>query len=62
MDINISELAESIKNGDRRSLAKSITLVESTKEEHRKQAKELIDSVLDTNKKTFRMEPIMAEV
>ncbi|MEM7326927.1 MAG: methylmalonyl Co-A mutase-associated GTPase MeaB, partial [Actinomycetota bacterium] len=41
-----SELASSILNGDRRALAKAITLVESTRSDHHKEAEALIDEVL----------------
>ena len=42
----VKELAEQIVAGDRRALARSITLVESTRPDHREQAAELLDTVL----------------
>src|SRR5690606_24726096 len=41
-----AELAARIVAGDRRALAKAITLVESTRADHREQAVELLDAVL----------------
>jgi LAO/AO transport system kinase len=40
------ELAEGVLAGDRRALARSITLVESTREDHRREAAELLDELL----------------
>jgi LAO/AO transport system kinase len=39
-------LADAVRSGDRRALARSITLVESTRADHRQQAKELLDELL----------------
>lgn len=39
-------LADAVRAGDRRALARSITLVESTRADHRQQAKELLDELL----------------
>jgi len=44
--MNIEELINRILQGDRRALAKAITLIESKKYEHKKQAKMLLESVL----------------
>lgn len=41
--MNIPELAEKIVNQDRRALSRAITLVESSREDHRAQAAELLD-------------------
>ena len=40
---DIRELAEQISAGDRRSLARGITLVESTRQDHREQANTLLE-------------------
>jgi LAO/AO transport system kinase len=40
--MNSPELATSIRNGDRSALARAITLVESTRADHREQAQELL--------------------
>ncbi|HVU03132.1 MAG TPA: methylmalonyl Co-A mutase-associated GTPase MeaB [Polyangiaceae bacterium] len=42
----VTRLAEGIARGERRSLAKAITLVESTRADHRMQAEDLLDSLL----------------
>ncbi|MGK2946969.1 MAG: methylmalonyl Co-A mutase-associated GTPase MeaB [Acidimicrobiales bacterium] len=41
-----TSLAGAVRAGDRRALARSITLVESTRADHRQQAKELLDELL----------------
>ena len=41
-----NDLADELIRGDRRSLARAITLVESTRSDHRTQAVELVDSLL----------------
>ena len=41
-----SELAEAVRAGDRRALARSITLVESTRADHRAQAAALLDTLM----------------
>jgi LAO/AO transport system kinase len=53
--MEIQKLKEGILNGNVRSLSKAITLVESTKPEHRRQAVALIDSIYDQRKKTIRI-------
>src|SRR5438874_2155328 len=42
----IVALAESVISGDRRALARAITLVESTRDDHRGEAAELLDGLL----------------
>ena len=44
--INVKELSKGVLAGDRVALARAITLVESTKEEHFDQASELLDNCL----------------
>ena len=40
------ELADAVRAGDRRALARAITLVESTRDDHRADAVELLDAIL----------------
>ncbi|HPX37627.1 MAG TPA: methylmalonyl Co-A mutase-associated GTPase MeaB [Mycobacterium sp.] len=42
MDIDVDELAAAVRRGDRAALAKAITLVESTRADHRAQAQRLL--------------------
>lgn len=49
------ELAERIKSGDRRALARAITLVESRRVDHRRQAEKLIDLLLPKTGKSIRL-------
>ncbi len=42
----MSELAQQVLDGDRRALARAITLVESTRDDHRAEAEELLDELL----------------
>lgn len=51
----IDELAEKIKERDRRALARGITLVESTKPEHRKDAEALLEKLLPATGKALRV-------
>lgn len=44
--MTISELANAVVAGDRRALARAITLVESTRDDHRRQAEDLLDRLL----------------
>jgi LAO/AO transport system kinase len=39
-------LADAVRSGDRRALARAITLVESTREDHREQARTLLEAVM----------------
>lgn len=48
-------LAEQLMAGDRRALARSITLVESTRPDHRDQAAELLDAVLPATGRAVRL-------
>ena len=43
--IDIPATAAALKNGERRALARAITLVESGRADHRQQALELIDAL-----------------
>src|SRR3954447_10226177 len=42
MDSSLSELAAAVRNGDRAALPRAITLVESTRPDHRQQAQQLL--------------------
>lgn len=46
---------DKLKSGDRRTLAKAITLIESLKAEDQKKAQELLKKILTNNKKSFRL-------
>lgn len=53
--MDIQQLKDGVLKGNLRSLSKAITLVESTKPEHRRQAVGLIDSIYNHRKKTIRI-------
>ncbi|WP_050929323.1 methylmalonyl Co-A mutase-associated GTPase MeaB [Aestuariivita boseongensis] len=53
--MDISQLAEQIINGDRRALARGITLVESARADHRAQAAELMEHLRQTNRQALRI-------
>ncbi len=53
--MNIPELAEKIVKQDRRALARAITLIESTKPEHRTQAAELMEALRRDNHQAIRI-------
>ena len=55
MTVPEQELAERIKAGDRRALARAITLIESRRADHRRQAEKLIDLVLPKTGKSIRL-------
>src|SRR5579864_8180632 len=42
----VDELAAAVRRGERRALARAITLVESTRPDHRRKAEALIEAVL----------------
>ena len=42
MALSVQELAEAIRGGDRAALARAITMVESTRADHRDQAQQLL--------------------
>jgi LAO/AO transport system kinase len=50
-----SELADALRAGDRRALARSITLVESTRTDHRAEAVALLDAVLPATGRAVRV-------
>src|ERR1044072_8950134 len=51
----VNTLAESLANGDRRALARAITLVESTKVSDLKHAEELLTALLPRTGKSVRI-------
>jgi LAO/AO transport system kinase len=51
----VSELAEQILGGDRRALARGITLVESTRRDHRAEADALLTELLPHSGRSIRM-------
>ncbi|QCO55216.1 methylmalonyl Co-A mutase-associated GTPase MeaB [Pseudorhodobacter turbinis] len=53
--MNISELAQKVAAGDRRALARAITLVESARADHRAQALELADALRSTQRQALRI-------
>ena len=54
-DNGVDGLADALRTGDRRALARSITLVESTRADHREQAAALLDAVLPSTGKAVRV-------
>ncbi|HZU88742.1 MAG TPA: methylmalonyl Co-A mutase-associated GTPase MeaB [Stellaceae bacterium] len=48
-------LSEALKRGDRRALARAITLVESTRPEHRREAERLVETILPLTGKGMRI-------
>ena len=55
MSVPEQELAERIKSGDRRALARAITLIESRRTDHRQQAEALLDLLLPKSGKSIRL-------
>ncbi|HEX6313007.1 MAG TPA: methylmalonyl Co-A mutase-associated GTPase MeaB [Acidimicrobiia bacterium] len=51
----MSELAQQVLAGDRRALARAITLVESTRDDHRAEATALLDELLPETGKAIRI-------
>jgi LAO/AO transport system kinase len=52
---DVDTLAEKVRAGDRRSLARAITLVESTRPDHREQASALLDALLPDTGRAHRV-------
>ena len=52
---DVRELADGLRDGDRRSLGRAITLVESTRPDHRAQAVELLELVLPDTGGSIRL-------
>ncbi|SDF44538.1 methylmalonyl-CoA mutase metallochaperone MeaB [Limimonas halophila] len=55
MTTDVDQLAARIRGGDRRALARAITLVESTRADHRATATELLDRVVDATGTAVRL-------
>jgi len=55
MTIAIHDLAPALLSGDRRALARAITLAESTRDDHRSAAEALIETVLPATGKAWRL-------
>jgi len=53
--MNVFELADQIRSGSRRALAKGITLVESTRADHREQAIELLATLMPDTGNSIRL-------
>ncbi len=53
--MNIAELGDRILNGERRALARAITLVESGREDHRAQATALLDQLSGAGRQALRI-------
>lgn len=53
--MDVSEIAEKVAAGDRRALARAITLVESTRADHRMQALALADHLRGTGRQALRI-------
>lgn len=55
MGTTIKQIAEKLKTGDRRALARAITLVESSRRDHRAQARDLITQILPSTGRSVRI-------
>ncbi len=55
MSFDRAALATAIRNGERRALARAITLVESTRADHRRHAEELLESLLPDTGRAVRI-------
>jgi LAO/AO transport system kinase len=53
--MNIAHLSDRIINGDRRALARAITLIESARADHREQAAELMERLKDSGRQAIRV-------
>ena len=51
----ISEMANKVRSSDRRTIAQAITLIESTRPDHRALAEQLLSDLLDDTGKTIRL-------
>jgi LAO/AO transport system kinase len=49
------ELAEQVRAGDRRALAQAITLIESTRKDHHREAEALLEALLPHTRKSVRL-------
>ncbi len=53
--MNVSELADGVKNGQRRALARAITLIESGRADHRVMATEVLQTLKGTQRQALRI-------
>jgi LAO/AO transport system kinase len=52
--VDVAEIADAVRSGDRRALARAITLVESTREDHRERARALLEAVMPETGRAVR--------
>jgi LAO/AO transport system kinase len=52
---DIADLADAVRKGERRALARAITLVESTRADHRRAAEQLLDALLPDTGRSIRI-------
>ena len=52
---DVAQLSHLLRDGDRRALARGITLVESSREDHRRAALELLSSIMPWTGNSFRL-------
>jgi len=52
---SVEALAEGVQSGNRRALAKAITLIESTRPDHREQAQKLLERILPATGQAYRI-------
>ena len=55
MSLDVEQLAERIQDGDRRALARAITLVESGREDHRRDANRLLETLAGGGREALRI-------
>ncbi len=55
MNSPVTKLAEQVRAGDRRALAQAITLIESTRDDHRGEAEALLEALLPHTGKSVRL-------
>ena len=55
MTLDIDTLAARVRDGDRRALARAITLVESGREDHRREANALLERLADPDRQALRI-------
>jgi LAO/AO transport system kinase len=53
--VGVKELAAALRGGDRRALSRAITLVESSRDDHRREAEELLAEVLPSSGNALRL-------
>jgi LAO/AO transport system kinase len=53
--VSVSDLADAVRGGDRRALARAITLVESTRRDHQDQAAQLLETLVPSTGQAMRV-------